>query len=120
MILESLQGTKKSILLLMLKQLKFRDCLLAADQRDSNLTDDKCKNLREFCDDKKKFSLTRHKDLYPFEYINGWERFIKTNLPQNAFDSRWTWKVSVIKTMNMQSKFIIRVFEYYFITYIHI
>lgn len=37
----------------MLKQLKFQDCLLAADQRDSNLTDDKCKNLREFCDDKK-------------------------------------------------------------------
>ena len=38
----------------MLKQLKFRDCLLVADQRVSNLTDDKCKNLREFYNDKKK------------------------------------------------------------------
>ena len=57
--------------------------------RSSNLTDNKCKNLRDFYKDKKAFMLMRHKDLYPYEWMDGWERFDKTKLPsKNVFYSR--------------------------------
>ena len=51
------------------------------DQLSSNLTDEQCKNLREFYPEEDVFQLLRRKGVYPYEYMNDWKRFDETCLP---------------------------------------
>ena len=47
----------------------------------SNLDEDQCKNLRKFFDDEEEFRLMRRKGVYPYEYVDSWEKFEETELP---------------------------------------
>ena len=57
----------------------FRFMSLSLDKLASNLTDEQCKNLRWFY--KENFNLMRRKGVYPYEYMDSWERFEETALP---------------------------------------
>ena len=51
------------------------------------------------CDEK--FRLMNRKGVYPYEYMDGWEKFEERSLPlKDAFYSRVS-----MKTMNMRSRF---------------
>ncbi|XP_057310048.1 uncharacterized protein LOC130648045 [Hydractinia symbiolongicarpus] len=55
----------------------------------SNLSDDQCKNLRWFFTKDDLFKLMRRKGVYPYEYMDGWQRFEETELPlKEAFYSK--------------------------------
>ena len=63
------------------------------DKLASNLDDDQCKNLREFYKEDEVFSLMRRKGVYPYEYMDAWEKFEETSLqPKDAFYSRLNMK----------------------------
>ena len=63
------------------------------DKLASNLSDDQCKNLREFYKEEGVFKLMRRKGVYPYEYMDGWDRFEETKLPaKEAFYSRLNMK----------------------------
>ena len=51
------------------------------DKLSSNLTDEQCKNLRWFYKDNDIFQLMRRKGVYPYEYMDSWERFEEKTLP---------------------------------------
>ena len=53
-----------------------------------NLADDQCKNLAKFHRGEE-FQLMRQKGIYPYEYINCWEKFNEERLPsREKFYSR--------------------------------
>ena len=59
------------------------------DELASNLDDDQCKNLRWFYRHEEDFNLMRRKGVYPYEYVDGWEKFKETALPpKEAFYSK--------------------------------
>ena len=63
------------------------------DKLASNLSDDQCKNLREFYKEEGVFKLMRRKGVYPYEYMDGWDRFSETKLPaKEAFYSKLNLK----------------------------
>ena len=63
------------------------------DKLASNLDDDQCKNLRQFFDDEEQFRLMRRKGVYPYEYVDSWEKFEETELPpKEAFYSKLNMK----------------------------
>ena len=63
------------------------------DKLASNLSDDQCKNLREFYKEEGVFKLMRRKGVYPYEYMDSWDRFEETKLPaKEAFYSRLNMK----------------------------
>ena len=63
------------------------------DELSSNLSDGQCKNLREFYKDEDVFKLMRRKGVYPYEYMDSWERFEETKLPpKEAFYSKLNMK----------------------------
>ncbi|XP_057299355.1 uncharacterized protein LOC130629979 [Hydractinia symbiolongicarpus] len=45
-----------------------------------NLSDDQCKNLRKFFNGDE-FNIMRRKGVYPYEYVNSFDRFNETELP---------------------------------------
>ena len=60
-------------------QLKFIDScrfmVSSLDKLTSNLDDNQCKHPREFYKEKEDFWLMRRKGVYPYKYIDGWEKF---------------------------------------------
>ena len=78
---------RKNIQLRFIDSFRFMGSSL--DKLASNLDDDQCKNLREFCKGEEVFLLMRCKDVYPYEYMDGWKKFEETSLsPKHAFYSR--------------------------------
>ena len=95
MILESLLGTRRNTSILMLKfmsswlgygtqvhknvQLRFIDsCKFMAsilDKLASNLDYDRCKHLKEFYKKEEVFRIMRRKGIYPYEYMESWNKF---------------------------------------------
>ena len=78
-------------------QLRFIDsCRFMASSLDklaSNLDDDQCKHLRDFCKEEEVFRLMRRKGVYPYEYMDGRKKFEETSLPsKNAFYSKLDMK----------------------------
>ena len=78
-------------------QLRFIDSCrfmaLGLDKLVSNLNDDQCKHLREFCKQKEVSRLMRHKGVYPYEYMDSWKKFEETSLPpKDVFNSRLNMK----------------------------
>ena len=74
-------------------KLRFIDsCRFMASSLDKlagNLDDDQCKNLRQFFDDEEHFKLMRRKGVYPYEYVDSWDKFEETELPsKEAFYSK--------------------------------
>ena len=74
-------------------QLRFIDsCGFMASSLDklaSNLDEDQCKHLREFYKEDEVFRLMRRKGVYPYEYMDEWNKFEKTSLPpKDTFYSR--------------------------------
>ena len=68
---------------------------LGLDKLASNLDDDQCKHLREFYKEDEVFRLMRRKGVYPYDYMDGWEKFEQTSLPpKDAFYSRFNMKGS--------------------------
>lgn len=52
------------------------------------------------------FIFVKCKSVYPYEYMDSWEKFEEAKLPPIVhFLTSWTWKVSVIKTLSMHIKF---------------
>ena len=46
---------------------------------------EKFPRMYQFCnDDLNKFVLLLRKGVYPYEYMNSWERFNENSLPQNS------------------------------------
>ena len=63
------------------------------DKLASSLDDDQCKHLREFYKQDEVFRLMRRKGVYPYEYMDAWEKFEETSLPpKDAFYSRLNMK----------------------------
>ena len=53
-----------------------------------------------------KFLLLLEKGVYPYEYMNDWNRFNETNLPpKKDFCSKIQLKILVIKIINMQKMY---------------
>ena len=78
-------------------QLRFIDsCRFTASDLDkmaSNLGDDQCKHLREFYKEEEVFRLMRRKGVYPYEYMDGCEKFEEPSLSlKDAFYSRLNMK----------------------------
>ena len=74
-------------------ELQFIDsCMFMAsslDKLSSNLADDQCKNLQWFYQEEDAFQLMRRKRVYPYEYMDSWERFEERKLPpKEAFFSK--------------------------------
>ena len=74
-------------------QLRFIDsCGFMASSLDklaSNLDEDQCKHLREFYKEDEVFRLMRRKGVYPYEYMDEWNKFEETSLPpKDTFYSR--------------------------------
>ena len=74
-------------------QLRFIDsCGFMASSLDklaSNLDEDQCKHLREFYKEDEVFRLVRRKGVYPYEYMDEWNKFEETSLPpKDTFYSR--------------------------------
>ena len=73
-------------------QLRFIDSIRfmgsSLDSLSRNLTDDQCKNLSKFHHGEE-FQLMRRKGIYPYEYIDCWEKFNEDRLPgREEFYSR--------------------------------
>ena len=52
-----------------------------------------CKHFREFYKEDEVFKLMRRKGVYPYEYMDSWEKFEQTSLPlKDAFYSRLNMK----------------------------
>ena len=67
----------------------FRFMASSLDSLAKNLTDDQCKNLRWLYKEDDVFKLMRRKGVYPYEYMDSWERFEETRLPpKEAFYSK--------------------------------
>ena len=64
-------------------QLRFIDSCrfmaLGLDKLASNLDDDQCKHLREFCKEYKVFRVIRREGVYPYEYMDDWKKFEETS-----------------------------------------
>ena len=78
-------------------QLRFIDsCRFMGSSLDklaSNLDDDHCKHLREFYKEEEVFRLMRRTGVYPYEYMDGWEKFDETSLPpKDTFYSKLNMK----------------------------
>lgn len=59
------------------------------DDLSKNLSDDECQNLRWFYQQDDVFKLMQGKGVYPYEYIDSWEKFEETRLPpKEAFYSK--------------------------------
>ena len=74
-------------------QLRFIDsCGFMASSLDklaSNLDEDQCNHLREFYKEDEVFRLMRRKGVYPYEYMDEWNKFEETSLPpKDTFYSR--------------------------------
>ncbi|XP_057305260.1 uncharacterized protein LOC130642191 [Hydractinia symbiolongicarpus] len=55
----------------------------------NNLDDAQCKHLRWYFPEEDTFQLMRRKGIYPYEYMNSWQRFKETELPpKEAFYSK--------------------------------
>ena len=64
---------------------------------------EKFPRIYQFCnDDLNKFVLLLRKGLYPYEYINSWERFSETSLPPKK--DFYSEKIFLIKTIIMLKK----------------
>ena len=65
----------------------------------------KFSHIYKFCNgDLNKFALMLRKGVYPYEYMDSWERFDETSLPnKEAFYS--LLQILLIKTMNMLKKY---------------
>ena len=67
----------------------FRFMASSLDSLARNLTDEECKNLRWFYKDEDAFKLMRRKGVYPYEYMDNWEKFEEVKLPdKEAFYSK--------------------------------
>lgn len=66
-------------------QLRFVDSFkflgASLDKLTKTLHGDSLKNLRHFFQDDEKFELISRKGVYPYEYMNKWERYEETSLP---------------------------------------
>ena len=77
---------KKKIQLRFIDSIRFMGSSL--DSLSSNLTDDQCKNLAKFHRGVE-FQLMHRKGIYPYKYINHWEKFNEDRLPgREEFYSR--------------------------------
>ena len=66
-------------------QLRFIDSIRfmgsSLDSLSKNLNDDQCRNLSRF-HKAEEFQLMRQKGIYPYEYIDSWEKFKEDRLPE--------------------------------------
>ncbi|XP_057310074.1 uncharacterized protein LOC130648072 [Hydractinia symbiolongicarpus] len=63
------------------------------DKLASNLNDEQCKNLCWFFNEDDTFQLMHRKGVYPYEYMDGWQRFEEIELPpKEAFYSKLNMK----------------------------
>ncbi|XP_057296278.1 uncharacterized protein LOC130625239 [Hydractinia symbiolongicarpus] len=74
-------------------QLRFIDSVRfmasSLDKSVNNLSDDQCKNLRKFFKGDEQFKLLRRKGVYPYEYVDSFDKFNETKLPaKDAFYSK--------------------------------
>ena len=66
---------------------------LGLDKLASNLDDDQCKHLRQFCKEEEVFRLMGRKGVYPYKYMNTRVKFEETRLPpKDPFYSRLNMK----------------------------
>ena len=71
----------------------FRFMASSLDELASNLDDDQRKNLRKFHQDDEIFKLMRRKGVYPYQYMDSWDKFEETDLPpKEAFYSKLNMK----------------------------
>ena len=71
----------------------YRFMVSRLDKLASSLDDDQCKHLRKFYKQDEVFRLMRRKGVYPYEYMDAWEKFEETSLPpKDAFYSRLNMK----------------------------
>ena len=78
-------------------QLRFTDsCRFTTSSLDKlagNLADDYCKHIKDIYKGEEVFRLMRRKNVYPYEYMDGWKKFEETKLPpKNAFYSKLNLK----------------------------
>ena len=67
----------------------FRFMGSSLDSLAKNLTDEECKNMRWLYQEDDVFKLMQRKGVYPYEYMDSWERFEETRLPaKEAFHSK--------------------------------
>ena len=59
----------------------FRFMASSIDKLASNLDEDQCKHFREFYKEHEVFRLMSRKGVYPYEYMDVWEKFEETSLP---------------------------------------
>ena len=76
----------------------------------SKLANESIKNfptLYKFCNgDLNKFFLLLRKGIYPYEYMDSWERFDENTIPpKEAFYSELNLQISQIKIMSMLKKY---------------
>ena len=64
-------------------------------------------NTYKFCNgDLNKFSLLLRKGVYPYEYMDSWEKFNETSLPDKEyFYSEFNKEILLMKTMRMLKKY---------------
>lgn len=59
------------------------------DNLSKNLTDEKCKILRQYYNNEEMFKVMRRKGVYPYEYMDDFKRFSEKELPpKEAFHSK--------------------------------
>ena len=71
------------------------------------LNDKNFPTLYKFCNgDLNKFVLLLRKGIYPYEYMDSWERFNENTIPhKEAFYIKLNLKISQIRTMSMLKKY---------------
>ena len=62
------------------------------------------------------FILLLQKGVYPHEYMDDWERFSETSLPdkEDFSASQWTWKILVMQITHTQREFIKAFIQFFF------
>ena len=90
-------------------QLRFIDSMRfmasSLDKLANNLSDDQCKNLRKFFKDDDQFKLLRRKGVYPYEYVDSFDKFNETKLPtKDAFYSKLNLSGIVMLIMRMRKR----------------
>ena len=72
-------------------------------------------NIYEFCnEDINKFILLLRKGVYPYEYMDSWERFNETSLPDKESyyyysSSYLIWKILQMLIIGMQKEYLIKI-----------
>ena len=87
------------------EQLIFR-CFRSKKNYEKNFNEEliqRFANTYEFCNaDLNKFILLLRKDVYPYEYMDSWQRFDETSLP----DKKAFWKILQMLTIGTEKQYL--------------